>query len=154
MTDYAIALENGAQNLPEMFPLYATHYREMRERLKADGIEISPFNPQIDAYVAQWEAGTLLNYAVRLDGAVVGYSNVYLARDMHNSDLIAQEDTVFILKEHRNGIGRKLVQFVLADLEARGVVRLHITAMTDLRAVPLWKRMGFKPAATAMIYTF
>lgn len=154
MTEYVIACENGAKNLVELFPLYATHYREMQERLSSDGIEISQFNPQIDAYIAQWEAGTLLNYAVRQDGRAVGYSNVYLARDMHNSDLIAQEDTVFVLKEHRNGIGRKLVRFVLDDLKSRGVVRLHITAMTDLRAVPLWKRMGFKPAATAMIYTF
>lgn len=151
---YEFALENGATNLPELFPLYAQHYREMQERLAGDGIEVSPFNPQIDAYIAQWEAGTLLNYTVRLNGEVVGYSNVYLARDMHNSDLIAQEDTIFILKAHRNGVGKKLVRFVLADLESRGVKRLHVTAMTDTRAVPLWQRMGFKPAATAMIYTF
>lgn len=151
---YEFALENGAINLPELFPLYAQHYREMQERLAGDGIEVSPFNPQIDAYIAQWEAGTLLNYTVRLNGEVVGYSNVYLARDMHNSDLIAQEDTIFILKAHRNGVGKKLVRFVLADLESRGVKRVYVTAMTDLRVAAIWQRMGFKPAATAMIYTF
>lgn len=151
---YAFAIENGATNLPELFPLYAQHYREMQERLAGDGIEVSPFNPQIDAYIAQWEAGTLLNYTVRLNGEAVGYSNVYLARDMHNSDLIAQEDTIFILKAHRNGVGKKLVRFVLADLESRGVKRVYVTAMTDLRVAAIWQRMGFKPAATAMIYTF
>lgn len=154
MSGYSIALENGAENLPEMFPLYATHYREMQERLERDGFEVSQFNPQIDAYISHWEAGTLLNYAVRLDGEAVGYSNVYLAKDMHNSELIAQEDTIFILKDHRNGVGRKLVRFILEDLNSRGVKRAHVTAMTDLRVVPVWKRMGFKPVATSMIYTF
>jgi GNAT superfamily N-acetyltransferase len=149
-----ISKENGSETLAELFPLYATHYREMQDRLAAGGIKVSAFNPQIDTYIAQWESGALVNYVVRLDGKAVGYSNVYLARDMHNSDLIAQEDTVFVLKEHRNGTGRKLVQFVLDDLRNRGVVRAHMTAMTDTRAVPLWTRMGFKPAATAMIYTF
>jgi len=151
---YAIARENGSENLSELFPLYATHYQEMQERLASDGIVVSPFNPQIDAYIAQWEAGTLLNYTVRHEGRAVGYSNVYLARDMHNSDLIAQEDTIFVLKEHRNGVGRRLVRFVLADLKERGVKRAYVTAMTDLRVAPIWQRMGFKPAATAMIYTF
>lgn len=151
---YVLAIERGSENLRELFPLYAAHYEEMRQRLAGDGIEVSPFNPQVDSYVRHWEAGTLLNYTVRAGGAAVGYSNVYLAKDMHNGDLIAQEDTIFVLKEHRNGIGQKLVKFILDDLKGRGVKRAHVTAMTDLRVVPIWKRMGFKPAATAMIYTF
>lgn len=154
MSEYALAVEDGCLTLPELFPLYAQHYHEMEERLKGEGIEVSAFDPQIEQYMAHWRNGSLINYTVRLDGKAVGYSNVYLAKDMHNGDPIAQEDTIFVTKSHRNGIGKKLVQFVLADLKARGVKRVHITAMTDVRVVPLWKRMGFKAAATAMIYTF
>jgi ribosomal protein S18 acetylase RimI-like enzyme len=73
---------------------------------------------------------------------------------MHNNDLIAQEDTVFVLKEHRNGIGKKLVKFVVEELRSRGVKRLNVSARTDLRVAKLWKRMGFKEAATQMTYEF
>mgnify|MGYP003335101384 FL=1 len=90
----------------------------------------------------------------RSDGQACGYSNVYLTRDMHNQDLIATEDTVFVLKEHRNGVGKQLVRFILDDLQRRGVKRLLVSAMTDLRVAKLWGRMGFKEAATQMVYTF
>jgi predicted N-acetyltransferase YhbS len=63
-------------------------------------------------------------------------------------------DTVFVVKEHRNGVGKKLVQFVLEELNRRGVKRLLVSAMTDLRVAKLWGRMGFKEAATQMIYRF
>lgn len=152
---YLLALENGSETLAELFPLYIEHYEEMRARLIKDGIETSPFNPQIPEYISRWESGVLQNYTVRTEaGEAVGYANIYITRDMHNGDLIGQEDTVFVLRPHRNGIGRKLVRFVLDDLRSRGAKRAYMTAMTDLRAVPLWKRIGFKPAATAMIYNF
>jgi predicted N-acetyltransferase YhbS len=73
---------------------------------------------------------------------------------MHNFDLIAKEDTIFVIEEHRNGIGKKLVRAVLEELKHRGVKRLHVSAMTDLRVAKLWSRMGFREAATQMIYKF
>jgi predicted N-acetyltransferase YhbS len=73
---------------------------------------------------------------------------------MHNGDLIAQEDTIFVLKDHRNGVGKKLVKVILEELKERGVKRVLVSAMTDLRVAKLWARMGFKEAATQMIYTF
>jgi hypothetical protein len=44
--------------------------------------------------------------------------------------------------------------FVLADLARRGVKRLNVAAVTDLRAEKLWRRLGFKPTALQMTYTF
>lgn len=153
--DYTMAIERGWENLAELLPLYATHYREMQDRLNGDGLDCPEFNPRIDQYIAQWQAGSLINYVARTsEGEPVGYSNVYLALDMHNSEPIAQEDTIFVLKDHRRGLGRRLANFVLDDLRARGVRRLSITAVTDTRAVKLWQRMGFKPVAQSMTYFF
>ena len=73
---------------------------------------------------------------------------------MHNGDFIAQEDMIYVVPEHRNGLGRKLARYVLDDLQSRGVKRLSILAVTDLRAEKLWRRMGFKPAAQMMTFTF
>lgn len=152
---YAFSVEQGAATLKELFPLYAAHYREMQARLKADGIDIPNFNPRIDEYVKGWIAGRIINFVVRTGaGEPVGYSNIYLTHDMHNSELIAQEDTIFLLKEHRNGVGMRFAKFILADLASRGVKRVIATPVTDLRVARIWERMGFKHAAHSMVYTF
>lgn len=155
MTEYRFTVENAEQNCPELFPLYAQHYREMQDRLARDGVEIGPFNPRLESYFRGAREGYLLNFVVRTEeGIPVGYCNVWLTNDSHNGDLIAQEDTVYILPEHRNGIGKRLVKFGLQNLREKGIKRLHVTAMTDCRVEKLWRRMGFKPVATAMTYVF
>jgi GNAT superfamily N-acetyltransferase len=126
----------------------------MCERLAKDGIQYPPYNPRLEKYIQSGDEGWLLTFLIRLEGIPVGYSNVYVTHDMHNGDLIAQEDTIFVLKEHRNGVGKKLVKVILEELKERGVKRVLVSAMTDLRVAKLWARMGFKEAATQMIYTF
>lgn len=152
--NYEITTENFKDTYLELEPLYRTHYAEMTERLKGQGIEMSPYNPRLHEYGEACDRGDLITYVLRCDGVACGYSNVYLTRDMHNQDLIATEDTIFVLKEHRNGVGKKLVVYGLQDLKSRGVKRLLVSAMTDLRVAKLWNRMGFKEAATQMIYNF
>lgn len=151
---YEFTLERGDLNYEELSPLYRKHYAEMKERLAGDGIEIGEYAPRLDQYFAACEGGWLLNFVVRLEGKAVGYSNIYLTNDMHNGERIAQEDTIYILPEHRNGVGRKLVKHILSDLEKRGVKRVMITPVTDLRVGKIWKRMGFREASTLMVYNF
>lgn len=152
--NYEITIENFKETYLELEPLYRKHYAEMTERLRGEGVEMSPYNPRLHEYGAACDRGDLITYVLRCDGVACGYSNVYITNDMHNQDLMATEDTIFVLKEHRNGIGKKLVVFILDDLKRRGVKRLLVNAMTDLRVAKLWARMGFKEAATQMIYTF
>ena len=149
-----MAVEKFTDTYRELEPLYRRHYKEMTDRLSEAGIHYSPYNPRLAEYGKASDGEWLLNFVLRTDGAVCGYANVYVTNDMHNNDLIAQEDTVFVLKEHRNGIGKKLVKFVVEELRSRGVKRLNVSARTDLRVAKLWKRMGFKEAATQMTYQF
>lgn len=153
--DYRFTIERGSQTLQELWPLYTAHYGEMQARLARDGVTVAAFNPRVDEYIKSWDSGHLVNYIVRTeDGEAVGYSNIYVTNDMHNNERIAQEDTIFILKAHRNGVGRRLAKFIIADLGARGVKRIHISPVTDLRVGKIWQRMGFKPVAQLMTYTF
>jgi len=151
---YTFHLGKHRETFDELEPLYRQHYAEMVERLAKDGIDYPPYNPRWDEYWRASDRGDLLTFILRHDGKAVGCSNVYLTNDMHNSELIAQEDTIYVVPEHRNGIGKKLTKIILAELKERGVKRLHVSAMTDLRATKLWKRIGFKESATQMIYTF
>ena len=153
--NYEITLENFRETYNELEPLYRQHYSEMVKRLTADGVgDYSPYNPRLDEYVRAGDGGWLLTFVLRLDGQAVGYSNVYVTNDMHNHDLIAQEDTVYVLPEHRTGWGRKLIQEVHNELKRRGVKRLNITTATDLRVSKLLGRMGYKHTAHAMTITF
>ena len=152
---YQISQELLHENTPELLPLYASHYAEMKARLRGEGIEIADFAPRYDEYFKASRAGYLLNFVVRLkDGEAVGYSNVYVTDDMHNGERTALEDTIWIRPDHRRGIGKKLTEFILAHLKSIGCKSARMQAMTDPRAVKLWQRLGFKPAAVVMIKRF
>lgn len=153
--EYQISLENARETCDEMYPLYARHYREMQERLGRDGVTIPDFKPRLESYFKAADAGYFLHYVVRVaTGKAVGYCNMYLTNDMHNGEFMAKEDTVYILPEHRNGIGRKLVLHVREDMRQRGVRRIIVNPVTDLRVGKIWERMGFKPVAQVMVYEF
>jgi len=154
MNGYTMSVECVADIFDEIEPLARAHYAEMSDRLERDGFQTSPYNPRLNEYFKASRDGWLLTFLLRYDGKAVGYANVYVTNDMHNGDLIAQEDTLFVLKEHRNGIGRKFVRFCLDKLKDRGARRLSVSALTDLRVAKLWKRMGFKEVAVQMMYTF
>lgn len=151
---YEINLERGDLNYDELEPNYRSHYAEMKARLESDGLTVSDYNPRLEQYFQSFKDGWLLNYVVRKDGVAVGHANVYLTNDMHNGDFIASEDVLYIMPEHRNGIGKTLVKYIMADLDARGVKRILITPVTDLRVAKIWRRMGFKDVANLMTYEF
>jgi GNAT superfamily N-acetyltransferase len=152
--EYTYSIEKFHDIWQEFEPLFRAHYSEMLERLASQGIEFSPFNWRLDEYLKASHAGYLIMYVARLDNKPVGHCAVYITNDMHNMDLIAQEDALYISKEHRKGIGKNLVRFGLIDLRNRGVKRLNVSAMTDLRVAKLWERMGFKHTCANMTYTF
>jgi len=152
---YTIAQERLPDVYPELEHLFRAHYAEMCARLeKLFGTKCSQYNPNLDGYFRADRDGKLLTFVARCDGIPVGYATVYVVRDMHNGDIIAQEDVLYVTPNHRNGLGRKLVKFGLEELRKRNVKKLNVVAMTDLRVVPLWKRMGFTEMATQMTYSF
>lgn len=151
---YTFAVEKFEDTYAEIEPLYRQHYGEMQQRLAVLGVDIPGYNPRLDVYLASAARGDLLHFVVRCDGVAVGYSNVYVFADMHNQQLSAQEDTIYVDPKHRNGIGRKLTKMILEALRGGGVKKATMTAQTDPRAVNLWKRLGFKHTAHQMTYTF
>lgn len=151
---YTFSQEGFRECFAEVEPLYREHYAEMAARLASMGQQVSPYNPRLDEYHRAADAGYLLTFIARHDGQPVGYINVYVTNDMHNHDPIACEDALFVTKAHRNGVGKKLVKFGLEELRKRGVKRLIVNAVTDLRVAKIWARMGFKELAVQMVYHF
>lgn len=151
---YAISIENGYAAHADLDPLYRAHYAEMQERLATQGIPIGPYAPRLDEYFKGMDAGYILTFVVRCDGTAVGCANVYLTNDMHNGQSISSEDTIYITKEHRNGIGRKLTRFIMEELRRRGCLRAFATTATDPRVAKMLERMGWKQTAIVMTYLF
>lgn len=151
---YAVSLETIEQSYAELEPLYRQHYAAMWERMAAQGVQMSSYNPRFEQYDKASKEGWLLTFVMRSDGKAVGYSNIYVTNDMHNGDLIAQEDTIYVVPQHRNGSGRLLARFVHAELKARGVKRLNVTTATDLRVSKWLERQGYKHTAHCMTLTF
>lgn len=151
---YTIGIENGHVAHPELDPLYREHYAEMQARLAGEGVSIGNYAPRLDEYFKGMDAGYILTFVVRLEGHAVGYSNIYVTNDMHNGEPIAMEDTIFIAKPHRNGVGKRLTQFILDDLRRRGMKRAHVTTATDPRVALMLGRMGWKHTAQAMTFIF
>jgi GNAT superfamily N-acetyltransferase len=149
LSDYAIAIEPFTAAWPELEPLCRQHYGEMQARMAAEGMQIGDFNPRVKAYAA---ASHLLCFVVRKEGEAVGYGFIWVTQDMHNSELIGMEDTIYMHPDHRNGIGRRFTKHILAELKARGCQRAHITIATDLRVAKMCERVGFKRSAIAMTY--
>lgn len=148
-----VTVEKFGDTYQELEPLYRKHYAEMQSRLKADGVTVSDYNPRLDQYEKFGNEGWLLTFVLRDENKAIGYSNIYVTADMHNHDKIAQEDTIYVLPEYR-GNGRILIKAVHAELKARGVKRMHVTTMTDLRVAKLLERMGYKHTAHHMTVEF
>ena len=137
-----------------IYPIWAQHYGEMEARMRKDGLPVSPFKPRTDQYIRSNEDGWLLVFLLEHEGEAVGYAQGYITNDMHNGDLIAQEDAIYVVPEHRHGAGRILLDAVHAELKRRGVRRLNITTGTDLRASKWFQRRGYKHVAHCMSISF
>lgn len=136
--------------LDKLHPLCRRHYAEMQQRLAETGVTVSDYNPRVDEYVKASEGGWLLTFVLEHGEEAVGYCNVYVTHDMHNRDLIAQEDTIYVLPEHRNGCGRTLARAVHEELKRRGVLRMTVTTTTDMRVSKWLERLNYKHTAHLM----
>lgn len=152
---YTITQEPAHLTYKELEPLYRKHYNEMQARLQSEGVDyVSEFRPRLDAYFKASAEGWMLSFVLRMDGKPIGYSNIYLTNDMHNGDLIAQEDTIYVRKEYRIGLGRKLADHIHAELKRRNVKRMNVTTITDPRVGKWLERQGYKHTGQCMTINF
>lgn len=151
---YTFTIEPLHDVYSEIEFLCREHYAEMRARREALGEPVPAYAPRIDEYFKASRAGYLVLFVARYYGDPCGYMLVYVTNDMHNHEKIATEDTLFVTKSHRNGLGKRFVRFGLDHLNSLNTRKLFVNAVTDARVVPLWRRMGFKELATQMVYVF
>lgn len=90
--------------------------------------------------------GLLVVVVARIDGSLAGYTMYTLTPMLHHKSInIAICDGVVTCMQHRGkGIGRKLVEFAMAECKRRGANRIvnHYRVCYDTE--PLFPKLGFK----------
>lgn len=125
----------------EIVELGRTHWHETMEYYRGR----QEFNPQFERYNSYDKIGWLITFTVRDEGKMIGYSLIYITPSMHTQQMIATEDTIFLLPEYRKGRnGLRFHQYVEAELKNRGVKEIIVTAKPSSAACRLLEYIGFE----------
>jgi len=144
---YVFHVERYASALPELIPLHRDHWQETEKYRHS-----IPLNPDYDGFIAQDRAGALVLFTIRKDGALVGQSTMKLHASMHSQTLVANEDSLFLRKDHRGGFMMvRFIRYMDAILTALGVREVRVSSKLVNGADKLMMRAGFKPFATQLV---
>lgn len=85
--------------------------------------------PSFERYNAYDKAGWFLMFTMRDDGKLVGSCGVYLTPSMHTQELLATEDTWYLLPEYRKGRNAiNFYKFGEAEIRRRGAVEFTVSS--------------------------
>lgn len=145
--DYTIQHEYLEDVLDEIKPIHRAHWEETEGY--RHGIAL---DPDYDYMVNAERTGRFMLFTVRADKQLVGNCMMYLTQSTHTRKWIAEEDTIFIDKEHRKGrLGIKLIQYVERVLVTLGVTEIRVTVKTVNRVGDLLQALGYQHTANQLI---
>ena len=134
----------------EITALMASQYEEYAANLAKSGVVVGPFNPRRELFRTASREGWLLTWAAMQEGVMVGYLTAFLRTDLYSSEQTAAIDTVYVVPEHRRGIGLRLIKHAVPLLRERGAKRIETATSTDDRVKRVYQRAGFIPTATIL----
>lgn len=140
--DFATAddLESMADLLAELFTLESDFKPERGKQIA--GLRLILDNPAI---------GQL--FVVRVDGRVAGMANaLFTVSTAEGYRVVLLEDVIVKAAYRGNGLGRKLVEHILAWAAANGLPRVTLLADKDnAPALAFYERMGFEYSAMRVL---
>jgi len=135
--------ENWTDVVEEMEPIFKIQWEEVGLNATSEkGIHL---NPQWETYEILESKNMLHVVTVRKDKKLIGHYVSVIAPHLHSKDiLVAQNDFLYVSKEHRKGlVGYKLIKFAVEKLKAR--VHIILLSMNAQHAfLPLTNKLGFK----------
>lgn len=93
---YTIQVERFEAVLPELIPLHEAHWKETERH--RHGIAL---DPSYDSMQRRFRGGNALQFTIRREGVLVGHLREWLFHSEHTRTPVAEEDTLFIVPEHR-----------------------------------------------------
>ena len=122
------------------------YYLGQKHWAETEGYQIYPFNPDKDRYISYNESGFYRQYTARTEnGEIAGHAGIYITVSMHTQISIAQEDTWYLLPEHRKGRNAlNLLKFVENDLRQMGVMELMMSAKLSNKSGRIMELSGYE----------
>lgn len=131
---------------PELMVLHRAHWLETEAFRHGQ-----PFDPRLERYEAYERAGWFTLYVARDGARMIGNLGIYILPSMHTQQLIATEDTLYLIPEYRTGWPViNFIRYVEGECRKRGAVQMSTTAKND-RVGKLMKHLGY--VCTDMVYS-
>lgn len=153
---YSFRAERARDILGELEPLHEQQWLET-ERYRAD----IPMRPDIEWGLGEERAGRLVQLTIRTGGHLVGHLRMFLATSRHTQTPFSQEDTFYILPEHRGGfMALQFLKFAEDCLLELGMQEIRFDAKSlpsregGERAVDagvLLRRLNYLPVSTRYV---
>lgn len=133
-------VERFATAWAEAEPLTRANFEEMR----GDGQE--PFQPQTGLYEYLEACGQLRLYVARVEGEIVGYRVLALAKHPHTSQLVARNDALYLAPSHRAQHARSFLRWTEQQLQTDGVTIVYQSHKPGVRDLDRFLRAtGYRP---------
>lgn len=140
---YILAMERFSDILPELHRLHERHYAEV----DTSGI---PMNPDYAAAKTDEYEGRLMQFTARVKetGELVANMRVYLCMSRHTQTLFAQEDTFYVVPEHRGGfMAVRLWQFTEKCVIQAGAREISFDSKTLNHADAMARYLKYQPVS-------
>jgi hypothetical protein len=141
-------VEKWAQFVEDGKDIFPRHYEELSLEKG-----IVPMGLDVAKYQEIEDKGMLHVLTARLDGKLIGYYIGIVVTHPHYKDagLMATTDMFYILPEHRNGVGMKLLIHAANTLKARGVIKVFLGTKLKQDHTALLEALGW--TATDKVFT-
>lgn len=106
------------------------------------------FNPDKERFFQYETMGAYFYFTARNGDELIGHCGMYVMPSMHTQELVATEDTWFLLPDYRkSGIGVRLHNFVKDEMKKMGVVEITMTAKLSNKAGQIMEKLGYSHVA-------
>lgn len=141
--DYVVRVERFRDCMEEAAILHRQFWVESGQT--------DPFNPDY-AQICQLERlGMYAYFAARRDGVLVGQVAAYVQTCPHTGMLMARDNLLYVLPEHRVGVGKALIEYGVDVLKSIGALQIECHTAPDNRVQSMIKRLGFRHTANRYI---
>lgn len=148
---YVLRAERMADVVDEMRPLHLAHWLETEGHRNT----VQELAMDYDGIIDFEKRGRFALFTARTqEGQLVGNGAAYIMPSMHTGALIAREDTLFILKEHRGRLGVALIRYIEDMLKVLGVRELTVTVKLVNAVGQMIQRMGYQHVAAEYVKQF
>ena len=138
---YNFQIESFGEVYDELLDNYKLYNEEVDEYKR-------PLKLNKNGYLKYEELGLFKMFTIRNSGELIGQCGVYITPSMFTGEIVANEDFIFIKKEHRGThLVYEFIKMMEKYLKENGVNEVLTTSRIENKTYLLMERLGYKKIA-------